>query len=90
MAGTGCCVEVGEDLKKTRSCDSTPESTEDCDEGGSLLSGHCPASDKRGEAYHNCRSLISGKFALCEILYLLARRDALFVDVRARAKAIDV
>jgi hypothetical protein len=30
MAGTGCCVELGDDLKKTRSCDSTPERTVDC------------------------------------------------------------
>ena len=29
MGGTGCCVEFGDDLKKTRSCDSTPERTED-------------------------------------------------------------
>ena len=76
-------------MKKTRSCDSTPDRTEDCDKGGSLLSRLRP-SYKRSQAHHNCRGLISGEFVLCEILYPLARRGALFIDARERAKVIDV
>lgn len=38
MTGTGCCVKSGDDLKKTRSWDSTPARTVDCVEREKFVS----------------------------------------------------
>ena len=37
MTGDSCCVKSGDDLKKTRSCDSTPARTADYAEEESSL-----------------------------------------------------
>jgi len=68
MSGAGCCGKLGDDLKNTRSCDSTPARTVDCIEKESIVCQDARYGPNTGRSYHDRRCLISLKFALYDSL----------------------
>jgi hypothetical protein len=84
MTGTGCCVKLGDDLKKTRSWDSTPARTEDCVER--RISITCRIGIHH--TYHDCRCLVGRKLVLKKVFRPLSHCGVLFFKKSARIEGV--
>lgn len=92
MTCTGCCASVksGDDLKKTRSWDSTPARTVDCVGRRKFESVSLVVSERLGICwtYHDCRCLVCRKPVLRDAFCPLSHFGIPFFKKSATVKEI--
>jgi hypothetical protein len=89
MTGTCCCVKSGDDLKKTRSCDSTPARTLDCVEKEEIKKINITCRFRlRRRTYYDCCCLVGQELVPRDALSPLSHCSVLFFKKSASIEGI--